>query len=713
MSDQEGEPSIRALAGSEPIVVDGVLDDAVWSQAEPSSRFVQHEPFEGEEPSERTEFRVYYTPATLYVGVRAYDSEPDKMIAREMGRDASLFRDDSVAILLDTFDDDRNAYHFETNFNGARTDALITDEGRDANFSWDGVWTVASQRDDEGWSTEFAIPFSTLRFDRDSPQWGMNVRRYVQRKNEEMNWAPIPLEVFFWRVSMAGELTGLEGIKPSREIDVKPFIVASADEDRTLVGSPRGDDTEVGLDVKWGVTKELALDLTYNTDFADTEVDDQRVNLTRFSLFFPEKREFFVENAGIFEFGLPRRFGGGGGGPSALMKIFHSRRIGLELGEEIPVEWGTRLTGRVGKWNIGVLDVVTDRKSFVSDREAVIVPETNHAVVRLKRNVGQRSSVGMIYTDRNETSGSTNQVAGVDVDVKSTSKTNVSAFVTRSDDTELADDEWAMGSAFDFRGREFRYGAEIVEATDEFNPKLGFLRRRDFRQYRPHFEYRPRIDRHGIRELEWDAELDYFARSSDGAMESREFDFRLLGITTTKEDRFRVDRKLTSERLFEAFEIQPGIVIPAGRYEFNEWQLSTSTNSSRTLSVFGRVSQGGFFDGERTSSSVSVRARTSRFISARTQVRFDDVKLPEGEFITRLYAQRIDLALSPDVIFNLFGQFNDSAELATVNVRFNWIYRPGADLFVVYNHNWEAPHFDTRSTARRQLVVKFTYLLQG
>jgi hypothetical protein len=710
---QADRPTLRAERSQEPIVVDGQLDELAWESAAKGGDFLQREPSLGSPATERTELAIVYTPSTIYIGVRAFDSEPEKLIAKEMGRDRRLSQDDSIGLVLDTFNDDRNAYFFETNPNEARSDALITDEGRDVNFNWDGVWQVATTVDDQGWIAEIAIPFSTLRFDREAEAWGLNVRRWIRRKNEEVYWSPIPREAFFFRISMAGSLEGLDEIRPSRQLYVKPFVVASLEREReTEEELGTVDDTEVGLDVKWGVSKGLVLDLTLNTDFAETEVDDQRVNLTRFSLFFPEKREFFLENAGIFEFGSGSGGGGGGGGGrrSPLLKVFHSRRIGLVSGEEVPILYGARLTGRAGQWNVGVMDVLADE--HVLEADGALVPETNFAVARLKRNIGQRSGVGFIFTDRDEADGGYNRVFGLDLDLKPTDKTYAAAFVTRNEDDSFEGGEWAAGAGGGYRGRELSASFDYTEASDLYNPDMGFLRRTDFLAYKPSVEWEPRLEKHGIRNFQIGGEMDYFARSSDHTMESRVVELQLFGLRTLDQHRFSLERVLNSERLFEPFEISDGVVITPGRYDFDQWEIGGGTNSSLPLSVFGRLADGDFFDGERLSTFLAVNARVSRYFKSRTEFSYNDVDLPAGSFITRLVGQRFDFSFNPDLVLNVFAQFNDSAELATLNVRLNWIYKPGADLFVVYNHNWEAPHFDDRFTTGRQLVLKYTYLFQ-
>ena len=378
--------SLEARPATGPIVLDGVLDEKAWRDAPAGGDFVQREPDTGKPVSQRTEVRVVFSSTTLYIGLSCFDDEPAKIIYKEMQRDQKLWRDDAVDVVLDTFDDDRNAYLFETNPNGARTDALITDEGRDFNLDWNGVWEVAARKTDQGWFAEMAIPFTTLRFDPKASSWGFNVLRYVRRRAEQSFWAPILLDADVKRVSRYGALTGIGNVQEGWNLRVKPFLTGALKSTLAPTGEYEDDDSvEVGGDLKWGIARALSLDLTVNTDFAETEVDDLQTNLTRFSLFQAEKREFFLENSGIFEFG-PGAVGAGmisamsvgalsfgasgSSGTAPLMKIFHSRRIGIgPSGEEVPIDWGARVTGRIGDWNIGLLDVQTDDAVPLSGNE--------------------------------------------------------------------------------------------------------------------------------------------------------------------------------------------------------------------------------------------------------------------------------------------------------------------------------------------------------
>ncbi|MYA07886.1 MAG: carbohydrate binding family 9 domain-containing protein [Holophagales bacterium] len=708
-------PTVDALRIDTPIRVDGVLDEAVWDQAPVATGFTAREPEDNRPAAQQTEFSVLYTETTLYFGIRAHDPEPEAIVARELQRDSDHGgNDDSLAIVLDTFHDQRNSVTFEVNPLGARTDSLVTDEGKDQNIEWNGVWTASARVTAEGWQAEVAIPFTTLRFEPAQSVWGLNVRRVVRRTNEESYWAPIGREIGMsavtrmyaaHRVSLAGDLAGISNVKPGRRLDVKPFLLASAAEEPRDPASDTTTDIDGGIDVKWGLTRSLTLDLTYNTDFAQVEVDQQQVNLTRFSLFFPEKREFFLENAGIFEFGPPAP----PGMQPPLMKAFFSRRIGLAGGEAVPIDVGARLTGRAGAWNLGLLTVGTEAVA-AGDRPATAA--TQHSVFRLKRDLGERSSVGMIYTELDPRGGEGNRLYGVDVDYKPNRQSQFYLFGAASEDQGPSDDTGALGAGWAYTTRTLRANVDLMEAQSGFDPGSGFLLRRDFRRYNPRVRWEPRINRGVVRSVTLEAELDYFERESLGRVESRKLLLAPVGMRTTGDDRFRLAFVNDVEQLFEPFEISPGIAIPAGLYEFDSIFLRGFSNQGRRLAWRGNINVGEFFGGDRRSYVLSSYVRLSRHLLTEFQWNYNDVMLPQGDFTATIYTVRLDAAFSPDLRLNTLAQYNDAAQLAGVNVRFNWIYKPGANLFVVYNHNWDAPIFTARETARRELIVKFNYLWQ-
>ena len=721
-------PTMAATRVDQGPTVDGDLSDRAWQASEVGTDFIQHEPLDGVPATEQTQVRVVFTDSTIYFGIAAFDANPDAIIAKEMERDSRIYQDDSIILLLDTFHDGRNAYAFETNLNGARTDTLVTDEGRDLNLEWDGIWSVASRKTSDGWSAEVAIPISTLRFDPAAPAWGFNVQRYIAHKREMTHWSGLPREVGVLgqvgsevqpvhRVSMAGELTGLTGLAQSAQLQIKPFVVGDVGEDPRLDLDP-ATEGDYGLDLKWGVTRSLALDLTWNTDFAEVEVDELQTNLTRFSLYFPEKRDFFLENAGIFDFGPPhRRFY-----EPPVLKAFFSRRVGLDAGRQVPIDWGARLTGRMGGWDIGVLRVATADV----DRDEGTLPANAFTVARLKRNVGERSSIGAMLTEAVPDGELANRVAGVDFVYKPGPKVIFGGFWSNSGISEEAaaspgdaasagasdTGESAYGFNFDYQGRALTVFLDAQEIEEEYDPKAGFLLRRNVRHLNPLIQWLPRIERGFIRSWFTELYVDYYETLDGGELESKRIDILPIGMRMTTEDRWRIGYVLQTENLLEPFEVSPGVVIPPGRYEFNTVDAAAFTNQTRLFGVRGRISVGDFYNGTQTSGRFTFNFRISKHVKAETRWVFNDVELPQGAFDVGLYSQVVNFTFTPNLRLNTILQYNDlSGDLGT-NIRLHWIYKPGSDLFVVYNENWMAEDLRYRQSTHRQIAVKFTYLIQ-
>jgi uncharacterized protein DUF5916 len=694
---------VQALPLEEPISVDGRLDEPAWQRADVARGFTQREPTPGAPASDDTEVRIAYTETDLYIGIHAFASGPGPLIAGEMQRDSTLSRDDSVVVLLDTFHDGRNAYWFETNANGARADALVTDEGRDFNLQWDGVWRAAAVRTADGWTAELAIPFSTVRFAPGLGIWGLNVRRLIRARNEETYWAPVPLAADAMRVSLEGDLVGLASPRPGLDLRVKPFAVGA--ERRFAEPSAAGADEklDLGLDVKWGITRNLALDLTYKTDFAEAEVDDQQVNLTRFSLFFPEKREFFLENAGIFEFGF--------NSPDAtLLKVFFSRRIGNGPGGiVVPIDYGARLTGRIGEWSIGALDVESGSAPL---EDGGRLPRQNEGVVRLKRNVGERSTLGMIFTRVDEPDGGANQVLGFDADLHPSRESTLAAFWTESSDPgAVAGSRWAGGVSTAWQGETLGLGFDATEVGAGYNPGLGFLLREGIRHYEPRFTYLPRPVLPGVRNLVFTGSLDIYTDLMN-RIETRYLAVDVLGVRFQSEDEVKLFADSSFERVPAPFALSPGVVIPAGSYRFNDVGFRLTSNSGRTVGLDGYVIKGQFYDGDRLSGSANLALRASRYLRSDTTWAHDDVHLPGGSFKSDIVRERLAVSLTPDLFANTFVQYNTAASLLSLNFRFDWTYRPGADLFVILNQDWGAPTLSRLAARNRAVIVKLTYLLQ-
>jgi Domain of unknown function (DUF5916)/Carbohydrate family 9 binding domain-like len=693
--------TMQALPIEEPIKLDGYFDEPAWTRAVPASGFVQREPATGAPASEDTDVRVLYTPKMLYIGIDARDRQPELVISKEMQRDEPLWRDDAVDILLDTFGDDRNAYLFETNPNGARTDALITDEGRSFNLQWDGVWDVAARRTATGWCAEVAIPFSTIRFDPSVRAWGFNVLRYVRRRAEQAFWAPILLDADVKRVSLYGDLVGIGRAEPGLNLNVKPFSMAST---RARASAPGGDATklEAGLDVKWGMTRSTSLDLTVNTDFAETEVDALQVNLTRFPLFFPEKRYFFLENAGIFDFGTREA----GAGDAPLMKLFFSRRIGLAgNGEEVPIDWGVRTTGRAGPWSFGLLDV----QNAAGALGGASLPRDNWATARLTRNFGQRSSFGAILTQRYN-SGNTNRAYGFDVSYKPTARLGFTGYAAGSDNSSPEGvSDWSAGGATSFTGAVWNAQLGFDHVGEDFDPEAGFLLRRGVDRYLGRVAWEPRPELPRIMNLHFELDSRVYT-DLRGRVESERHRLDLVGLRTTRASEAYLYVASNFERLETPFAIAPGVVIAPGEYRFDDVGIRYLTHSSRPVSVEGIAAAGQFYDGSHLSSSFTLRLRPNRHLRSESVWQVDDVRLPAGDFRVNVVRQRLAFALSPRLLTNVYLQYSDLDDLVSLNLRFNWTYRPGSDVYVVFNQRWGGA--TSALPDDWQLQAKLTYLFQ-
>lgn len=697
-------PRIAAVRVEGAPVLDGVLDDAVWVEAPLIERFVQQEPHEGDPASERTEVRVVYDARNLYVGVRAFDSEPDGVIATEMRQDSDrLLEEDNFQIILDTFKDSRSAYMFVTTPLGAKLDQQVFEEGegggRQGNSSnivreWDGVWHVATRRTPEGWEAEIAIPMVTLRFpERDSQEWGINFMRNIRRKNEQVFWAPIPKAYGLTRVSLAGSLTGLETLGRGMDLRIKPSVVGGG---RSVLSRGVVDNSferDLSLDVKYGVTAGLNLDLTVNTDFAQAEADDEQVNLTRFALFFPEKREFFLENAGQFNVGTTASM-------DRLANLFFSRRIGLsETGAVVPIVGGARLSGKVGRNNIAVMDIQTG--------DHLERGGENFLVARYSRDVLGRSKVGAIVINK-EGNGQFNRTFGADISLAPTPSLSVLGFLARTATPGVTDGELGGHLRAAWLDRSWNLYAEYTDLQDNFNPEVGFVPRTGIRTSKFHIERNPRPGRFGIRMMQ---PMFNVTRTTDqnNRLLSRRL-HTMLGTMFENGAYLNVFNNRYFERLDEPFTVRTGVVIEAGAYEFSEWRFMFSSNpAGRFYQSVGYAPQT-FYDGTRRDMNASLGFRLTSRLATEAGYSRNDVDLPAGDFTADVGSLRVDFALSPNMTLRTLSQYNSLSHQWSNSVRFNYTYRAGSDIYLVYDDLRRdvpgVPEFEDR-----HLILKVTYLL--
>jgi hypothetical protein len=707
--------SVKAVRVDQTPKIDGVLDDAVWQQAPIIDQFTQQEPREGEAATERTEVRVLYDGHSLLIAVHAYDAQPSALVATEMRRDADrLLDEDNFQIILDTFNDSRNGYMFVTTPLGAKLEQQISEEGEgntragllnaNVNRNWDGIWDVAARITDDGWIAEIAIPLTTVRFAAAAEQtWGLNFMRNIRRKNEQVFWAPIPKAYGLTRVSMAGELAGLQSLSHGLDLKLKPYVVGGVHQVGLDGASSSSPLHAVGLDAKYGVTGGLNLDLTYNTDFAQVEVDEQQVNLTRFSLFFPEKRDFFLENAGFFKMGT----GGTFTSTTVETDLFFSRKIGLsDSGQPIPIIGGGRLAGKSGRHNIGVLDIQTDN--------VFSKPGDNFLVARYSSDILKRSRVGAIFINKQTTGGDPhyNRTYGADANLVLGRSLQINSYLARTETPGLQGDNMAFFGRVAYRDPAWNVWVNYLDVQDNFNDEVGFVQRRGVKATKAYFSPTPRPGRAGIRMLEPMAVLSYVT-DQQNRMVARTQHF-MNGFYMQDGSFINVIYQRNLDVLDVPFRIQPTVVIPVGTYKFDELDLTYNTNPAKRIYERFTWQPMEFYDGTRQTITGAVGMRASSHLSTELQFSRNDVDLPWGAFIVNLTILRIDYALTPRATIRSLTQYNSSTHEVTNSVRFNFIYRPGSDLYVVYN--------DLQQTAvplgaaglaptDRQLVVKMTYLL--
>ena len=686
-----------------PPDLDGILDEEAWSIAAIIGDFVQQEPSEGEPATERTVVRIMYDEQSLYIGVEAFDSQAANVIATEMRRDSTRMLDeDNFQIILDTFRDSRSGYMFVTNPLGAKLEQQIAEEGgrggNDANINrdWDGVWHVASRRTDEGWVSEIAIPLVTLRFPGAENQvWGLNLMRNIRRKNEQVFWAPIPKGYGLTRVSFAGTLSGLSQVNRGMDLRITPYALAGGRQDRVAADLAGSGINDFGLDAKYGVTSGLNLDLTLNTDFAQVEVDEQQVNLTRFPLFFPEKRDFFLENAGMFSV---RNEGGGGG---RLIDLFFTRRIGLSGGQPVPIIGGARLTGKVGRNNVAVMNIQT--------QEALETSGENFFVGRYSRDIFARSKVGGILINKEAVGGAHyNRTFAADTSLALHPFFTVTGFLAKTETPGISGGDAAGRASALWLSPSARIYAEYTDIQENFNAEVGFVPRVGIRQSKLHGEWRPRPGRWGIRLMNPMMNIDYTTDQHNRLLSRRIH--HMVGVQFENGSNFTVIYNRRFEQLDLPFRIRQDVIIPAGAYHFNEPNLRYSSDPSRRLYASGRYTPQAFFDGTRTDYSGTLGVRATDRVAAEATFSRSDVDLPGGAFIADLASLRFDLALSPEMTLRTLTQYNSTTDSVSTSVRFNWIYFAGSDLYVAYDER-RADIPGLPWLQNRQLAVKMTYLL--
>jgi hypothetical protein len=711
-------PAARVTRVAQAPAIDGRLDDAAWREAPPITEFIQRELNEGVPASERTEVRILADGQFLYVGARLFDREAHLIVPGEKVRDVQLANSDYFGLILDTYRDRQNGFVFATTPAGVEYDGQVIREGEGGgafvagqtrmqagamggfNLNWDASWSVATTIDSLGWTAEFRIPFFAIRYEGGGDQvWGLNLVRSIRRRNEELYWSFIPRQFNLYRLSLAGTLEGVP--VPRRRIQtVTPFVLGAAQQ--RWPGAPASLQPattwprEVGADAKVGVTPALTLDLTVNTDFAQVEVDDQRVNLTRFPIFFPEKRPFFLENAGVFSAGTPQ-----------AADLFFTRRIGIDdAGNPQPILGGGRLSGRVAGTTVGLLHMVTDATAAADSRQAF-------SVARGLREVGTRSRLGGMVVQRQALgdAGNVNRTYALDGRLGLGQDWTLDVWGGRTETPGRTGDDLAGSARLAYQTRNWNNSARVLQIGDDFNPEVGFLNRpagyrltevnlmRWFR--RPEWTW----FRHWNPHVSWRE----FRSLADGFRQTGYFHIDLTEIEMANGSRFGPELNISQEGLQEPFPIAPGVVLAPGEYQWHTIGFDYTTDPSENLWATGRFDVGQFWTGTRRGGSGTVTVRRGATFAGSLLLDYTDVRLPEGNFTRSLSALRLNYFFTPRVFVQTLTQFNNQQRIWSANVRVGWLNTAGTGLFVVFNDgriadgffNWERPQ-------QRTVFVKFT-----
>ena len=701
VSTQSGSPqAVSSVLAARPVSsasritdapsIDGALDESVWQSAAPLTNFVQAEPFEGMPASENTEVKILYDEEAIYVGVILHDSDPSLILTTDTRRDAELDEMDSFVMIFDTFRDRQNGFVFGTNAAGIQYDAQVRDQGEEED-SWDGSWDVRTSTTSTSWMAEFRIPLRTLRYGPAPQTWGVNFFRNIQRTRERTYWSPLPREHELSRLSSAGELRGLE-LRTPRNFKLLPFVVGAANRNFTP-GAQTDGDYDIGFDAKFGITPSSNLDVTVNTDFAQVEVDTQQINLTRFNLRFPEKRPFFLENSGLFTIGKDDE-----------IDLFFSRRIGLdENGLLVPINAGARFTGKVNGVNVGVLNMQTD--------EVGTDPGNNFSVLRVSRELRNRSGIGAMFVNRSATgdlaqSGDWNRTYGLDARLGVGEHFTMAGFGARTETPGLTGRDFAYNVDSEYDDGKHRAGFEYGRTGESFNPEVGFLEKEG--GYRRMFvRYHETMRQQWVRDWgfrEWQPHVQY-----------RRYDYLDGGLNTAElhldnhwdwENGYRIDTALqgTWEGFREPFEIYPGVIVPVGEHGGYRFRMNSNTDMRKWAFARLRWDVGTFLTGTQNSPNLQVVLRHGGRFTVDTNWTYRSISLPEGAFRTNLGNMRVTYNFTPSVFIQSLVQYNDRTDRWSTNLRFHLLETAGTGLFVVYN-NTES--LDGLGPINRAFIVKY------
>ncbi len=693
----EGNYKVDAILIEVPPILDGELDDPCWKDLRVVEGFRQRRPNQGMDATEKTEVKLCRDENTLFIGVRCFDSQPEKIRASVMQRDATVRGDDYFFILIDPFNRGRDGYYFRTNANGAKGEALVSSTMGRPNMDWDTIWEVRSKRDNFGWTAEFAIPFRSIPFDDSSDNWMIDFGRWFSRGQERSKWVNYSRNGQWFTLEEAGVLTGLSGLDSGRGIDFKPYLSA-----QWLSEDSQEEDTyETGFDLFYRLAPSLTATFTYNTDFAEAEVDQQRVNLSRFPLFYPEKRDFFLEGSDQFSFGGMER------SPLA----FHSRTIGLsEDGSKIQVTAGAKLTGRLGPLGIGLLGMGLDEFEELDSDQAI--------VGRFTYDLFEESKVGTVFTHGDPQSNLNNHLAGVDLHLRSSdwwkgqSISLHSFYMATSDENKSSDD--VFGSHFSLPNYPFKAGGHWLRTGEDFEPGLGFVRRRGGQSVGLSFTYFfEQAESEWVEDLSVSMDYDRY-ELLNGHLDSEDLEWDVLGVKTLEGDYFGFAVEFEREILREPFEIIDDLVVPVGEYRGIDFEVEFSSSSDRILSGEIELAYGDYFGGSSTRAELELSWRPSRFLRFDFEIDSTLAKLPLDEFEVLSGSFGLRVTPTTQLSFNAITQYDNQSEIIGINCRARYIIKSGSDLFLVLNKGYQREDNNDRSfrTFKTEAVTKLGWTFQ-
>jgi len=699
-------PVALARRTTENIRIDGRLDEVAWQRADPIGPLRQREPIENSEPSEETSVRVLYDDTALYIAVVCHDRSTDGIVSTQLTRDANLDVDDRITIVLDPFFDHRNGFFFQVNPAGARSDGQVSNNSERLSLDWDGIWNASARISDEGWVAEIEIPFKTLRFKPGQSVWGFNVERQIKRRQETDRWAAPRQNIWIGNFAEAGRLEGLDGIRQGLGLDVRPYLSGGE-------GNSGGEFTG-GIDIFQNITPNLNAAVTVNTDFAETEADIRQVNLTRFPLFFPEKRTFFLEGAGVFDIaGLAN---------TTDIRPFFSRRVGLVedvTGDTVtvPLRVGVKLTGRQSDYNVGILDVETG-----SQRDPLLpggfVEHQNLIAARVSRNIFQQSWIGGIVTHGNPTGSGSNTLVGADARFATSTfrgdkNLSLALYLLGTDDQASATRASAGGFTIDYPNDRWDVALSWKQIGDNFQPSVGFVPRTGIRKTDLNMAFQPRPESWGIRQFFFEFRPTYITNLQNRVENWRIF-IAPFNTRTESGEHLEWNYIPEFEHLDAPFEIATNIIVPAGSYRWTRYRAEANSATKRPWVIDAALWWGGFYGGTRRQVEFGVTLKPNTHVALSMRTERNDVTLPQGSFYTQILTVRADYNFTADVSWANLAQYDNESRIAGLQSRFRWILQPGNDLFLVLNRGWYRtlddnrfePSFD-RGSAKLQYTFRF------